>query len=535
MADESPLNTFDLSVVLPINDASPPFIFFQIFFTCNGVTFSSDQMNNAEDTLEWAQDELASFGTWTVVNNTLYLSDSLCGVGSIYLIVSAIDQGGSDAEGSMDIDDSSPVAILDIFGAGLIDVSVNHSRVTDSEWIANMLAIGFKYGDPFPDPISHWNHLIPSGGGDGYNILESEALLLGKTLATVQDGVGNETYGYDFIDGEYSDYLPLLGINETILSVNISTLLMQVIGTSPVNVAGIDFTDSYAEWEFFISIMAANGVTIRSIQLSTEMGISGQSLIVHAASDVKNICDVIIAYFRTNHPSFTIYSDAYQVDDTTNLLDDYNSTLATMDTEGARQYFQLNEDSYETTRERIYEFGGVLVKFRQQFPGKKMRIQQSIVKPDNPIRNKVGEGLAQAELWMHVIKENINQNGLVTDLTLYTTNRLIGATNNIHPLYYFTLLAAGMFHNDGMIEVDFENENLEVLGVVDGAEIRLYVINHSADFQSETIALNGTLVAYSTEAYYGDIYDSVANHYEAGGNAGTSVLFYPHSLTKIII
>lgn len=539
MPDESPLNTFDLSVVLPINDASPPFIFFQIFFNCNGINFSSDQLNNADDALEWAQDELASFGTWTVVNNTLYLSESLCGVGSINLIVSTLEQGDVDGAGSMDIDDSSPVAIDRILGGSFVDVSLNHARATDSFWKNEISQIRYKYADAYTDNINGMYHVKPAGGGDGYNMLASEVTALGKDIATYLGGVGNVTYGYDFFDGEFTVYVPQLGITEAILAVNLDSLLLQVVGTNPVNIAGISTTAMFAEWAFYISKLATAGVTVTSIQLGVEEGIALKQLITHSADDVKNISVVAINYFRANYPSLKLYSDAYEVNDESERLNNYNPTLATMDIDGARQYFQFQDtlNTYEKNRDRIYELGGVLTKFRQVFGvNRKVRFQQSVVKPGNPFEEKVGEGLIQMEFWMHVIKQNIQFGGMIDYLTGgYPPHRLMTKTNVIFPLLRFAQLGSGMFINNGMIEVDFDNDNLEVLGCKKGTGSELYIINTSEDFQSETISLNGTLVAYTLEAWYGGLTEDEASHYTASGNAGTSALLYPHSFTKISI
>lgn len=530
MADESLINTFTLSVKLPISDASPPDLFFKIHFNCNGIITISDAFASSADALSWAQEELPTFGTWSVSDNTLYLSDCLCGVGSLSLTVTSETQGDATA---MAIDDSSPQAISRILGFSVVDVSTNHQRSTDTVWQGEMLLCHWKYADAYADNITGGYHVKPLGGGDGYNILESEVVARGDTLANFLDGVGNETYGYDFFDGEFTAYVPAIAVTEAILSVNLESLLIQVIGTNPVDVGSIDFTDMYAEWNFYISELASVGVTVTSIQLDTELGIGNKSNIVHSANDVKNICVPVIAWFRTNHPTLTIYSDAYQVDDTTNLLPNYNSTLATLDTEGARNYFHFDEDSYEANRLRIYELSNFIVMFRQQFPGKKLRIQQSIVKPTTSIREKVGEGLIYAEWWMNVIKQNIEQSNLITFLTFYNASRLMSGQNVIFPALRFAQLASGMFINDGMIDVTFDNENLEVLGVKKGSGVEIYVINHSSDFQSEdAFTVNNVAKSVTYETYYGDIEADVANH-DTGG--GTGVLFYPHSLTKIVI
>lgn len=87
MADESPLNTFNLQVTLPIiEDVVSPPISFKIAFNCHGVAFQSPLLTSVEAALEWAQDDLEEFGTWSVEGNILYLADSLCGVGSIGVI-----------------------------------------------------------------------------------------------------------------------------------------------------------------------------------------------------------------------------------------------------------------------------------------------------------------------------------------------------------------------------------------------------------------------------------------------------------------
>lgn len=87
MADDCTFNTFNYNVALPIF----PDIFFKVIFNCNGVIMTSDVFDNSEDALAWAQEELPTFGTWSVVDDTLYLSDSLCSTGSLSYQVVELD------------------------------------------------------------------------------------------------------------------------------------------------------------------------------------------------------------------------------------------------------------------------------------------------------------------------------------------------------------------------------------------------------------------------------------------------------------
>ena len=81
--DESELNEYTLKVVLPVDDSSPPSTSFKVNFNCNGVKYISEEFDNVDDALAWAQDTLVLFGDWSLDGNTLILENSLCGVGSL--------------------------------------------------------------------------------------------------------------------------------------------------------------------------------------------------------------------------------------------------------------------------------------------------------------------------------------------------------------------------------------------------------------------------------------------------------------------
>lgn len=77
---------FTTSVVLPVPpvaEDSPPAeaeatVFFHVIYTCHGETFTSPDFSDVESALEWAEDELFSFGSWSLDGNTLTLSDAVC-------------------------------------------------------------------------------------------------------------------------------------------------------------------------------------------------------------------------------------------------------------------------------------------------------------------------------------------------------------------------------------------------------------------------------------------------------------------------
>src|SRR4029078_4748649 len=194
-------NTYNFSVALPVSLSSPSETSFTVTFFCNGVTTVSDELLSGDEALEWAQDVLGSYGTWTLVDNTLFLSGSTCSTGTLSAQSYPIE---AEEELILFLDNSSPQAIEDLFRGSSTGVSVNHQRVGDTTWLDAMSEIGFAYADQYTDPTTQWDHV--QAGGDGYNIRESEATARGKTPREVLDGVGDKTYGYDFFVDEYAEY-----------------------------------------------------------------------------------------------------------------------------------------------------------------------------------------------------------------------------------------------------------------------------------------------------------------------------------------
>lgn len=72
-------NTFDYSTILP--DGS-----FTLQFTCNGTTLTSGDtaFESWSDALQWAIDNWGGFGTWTLEEDVLRVSGTLCSVGALF-------------------------------------------------------------------------------------------------------------------------------------------------------------------------------------------------------------------------------------------------------------------------------------------------------------------------------------------------------------------------------------------------------------------------------------------------------------------
>lgn len=199
-------------------------------------TFPSDVVVYIDTNPNWVGTASSSSDLVTQLN--------LLGLGIFVLVGSDITAAGHhdygdmiqltgaavDPSGVMDLDISSPVAITDILGFSCRRMSQKQIRATDVDFLALMQPINWLFSDPWPDPHSQWYHVKPLGGGDGPNYLLSEAIARGKTLATVQDGIGDITYGWDwFID--YANTMQALSVTQGIVAVNLASLLIQQIKT----------------------------------------------------------------------------------------------------------------------------------------------------------------------------------------------------------------------------------------------------------------------------------------------------------------
>lgn len=523
MADESPLNTFTLSVKLPIDAASPPELFFKIVFNCNGVVTTSDAFASSADALQWAQDELPTFGTWSVSDDTLYLSDCLCGVGSLSVIVTSLDQGGDEGN-VLALDDSSPQAILDIWGLAAVDVSANKQRATDTAWKAKVSALTPLFVEPVTGTTSWWaKYMTPS---DGYNIQASEGLARTppQTLAQILDGIGNVTYGYGFFEDALG-YMKTFTPKPSII-VSLDLFRPMILGS---------YATTFGEIDYVVSKAASEGVTIRSFQLCYELGISDADDFFPTAASSQTATQTIGNYITANYPSIEWSIDAYPADDVTRHKPTLNSVQnAVTGNTMVRQYFQFDENltTYEQLRERVAEFPSMMSKFTQEFThGQKMRIAQSTFKIGNPFRAKFAEALVYAELIMNVINQNILYSNRIADFVQYNVSRLVESDADETASYQTLLKMRGAMNNDGKIEATFTNENLEILAVKSGSSAEIYILNHSSDFQSfDSVTLNGVAKNVTVNSDYNDPDAPTSNRYT---DAGTSVLLYPHSLTLV--
>lgn len=528
MADESPINTFSFSVKLPILIQSPPIIFFKVNIFCNGNTFTSPEFDNADDALDFVTENWSEFGDWDIDDDdVLNLTNSLCSTGRIW-----IDQFNESAEGDdgliLYLDSSSPQTINDIFGITFSDISVNNIRATDTTFVNHMIQCHPVFSDQFPDPEgAQWWHTT-SGTENGYGILASECAARGKPNPA--------TYAYSFIT-DYANTLQAIGITQTVLTVNLASLLIQVMGNArPINAGMISFTTFTTQFTYIKNLFTSKGITIRSVQLCTELGIGNQSDIVKESNDVKVVCDYVIDWLHTNYPAITsIVSDAYQADDLRPRLPDYQSTMNALNTSGVRNYFQFNDelDTYQKNRDRIAEFHDYVSTLKALFPSKTIHFRQAAVQIGNPMRSKVGDGLINFELFIRVVEENLTRGGLIHEWVVYNINRMINQSNVVFPLMAFVKLGRGIFDNDGKIEATLDDNDIVKIAVKNGLDIEVYLLNPTENFKTiSQTQLNGQVVSVLIESLYGEPEDTEQSEYTTSGN---EILLHPYSASKVTL
>lgn len=516
MADESALNTFTLSVDLPVF----PDIFFKVVFNCNGYTLISDEFNNGNDALAWAEDQLGDFGEWSLSGNTLGLFESLCGVGSLTTIASS--ESSEDSGLVLALDNSSPQAITDIYGLVAVDSSVNSEKGNDTDWQNKVELLSGLFIEPIAGSTSQWA-LYKAVGSDGYNIVLSEVTDRGEDIDTLLDGVGAVTYGYGFFEDALAYIQDLSPEPQIVITLN---LIRPVLNGT--------YTPTETEIDYCVSACAAAGVTIRCFQLCYELGLSSNDDVFTSASAISTATQTVATYIRTNYPTIKISADANNWDDTHLNWPTLNSLInAVTSIDYVREYFQFDLPTYAANRERITELPQMLNEFRDEFTnGQELRLAQSTFKTTNPLRNKVGEGLIYSEFLIEIIKENINSDGLIVDFAHYNLSRLVSGTGDLFAAYDFMVLMRGAMSNDGKIDYELDNEDLIILPVKSGLVAEVYIVNPTSDFvEIDSVTLNGVEKSVTVESYYGSPTTTDSSHFTDSGEA---ILLYPHSLTKVV-
>lgn len=449
--------------------------------------------------------------------------------------------------------------ITDILGASFIDVSTNGMRSLDPDWIAPNTACEWKYAEFVPDDTNHWNHIIASGG-DGYNFSEDEAQARTppKTIypsppgppypagGVVLQGVGGVTYGFDFFLDDFLVYVPMMGITEIVVDVNIEQLFLQIALGDVADIASIDYTVLYAELAHIVSATNSAGLVVRRFQLSTELGINNEDDIIHGAQDVIDVYTVVQAHIQSTYPGIPVTGDSYNLDEAPFHYSDYVTKLNGMVLDGHRQYFHFDDTllTFQQNIDRSDEFLNFVDLFTTSYTnGQKMCLMQSQFKQGNPMQLKCGAGLIHSILYMDVIEANSihgSTDPLITDFTFYNNNRLISGNNtlNIKPEMYFTQLIRGMFQGDGKAALTFtgitDSTSLRSMAVTKGDGAEVYIVNPlSGAVVIPSIALEGIATTVDTESYYGNPTSDTATH--STENSVSSVTLQPYSLTKITI
>lgn len=516
--------TYNYSVDLPIDSSSPPTTYFVITFNCNGVVFQSDQLNNSTDALAWVQDSLSEFGDWSLSGDTLIIENSLCSSASLS---TQSFESNSDADIILSLDSSSPETIVDIYGLAAVDVSVDGAKSSNTTWRNDVSQLQGLFVEPITGSTSQWA-LYKSSGSDGYNIVISEVNARGKNINTLLDGIGAKTYGYGFFEDALG-YIKLLSPKPKI--VVSFDLIRPVLNGS--------YAQTYSEVDYVVSACATAGVTIRCFQLCYEMGLKSNNDVFTSASAISIATQTVATYIHTHYPTIKISADA-------NNWDDENLNYPTLNTlinglsyiDYVRQYFQFDETltSYDLCRARIDDVPDMFTFFTSKFThSQKLRLAQSTFKTGNPLRLKVGEGLIYAELLIKLINENLKRSNLVIDFSHMNLSRLVSGSSVLYPAFYFMTLLRNAFLVNGKIEATYSDSDTEdsliTLGTLSSGKGIVYIINPNDNFVTiDSVKLNGVAKSVTISGYYGSPLSDTATNYIS---SGTSVLLYPHSLTKI--
>jgi hypothetical protein len=270
------------------------------------------------------------------------------------------------------------------------------------------------------------------------------------------------------------------------------------------------------------------------------MGISNQSNIILNENDYADVCAAVIAgWFIPNDPDTPRTADAYEVDDATRPLTNYNALNAALNVQSMKNYYPFSSSLavFATNVARADSLPDFLDLFEAEFPGKKLAIEQMTFSSGNVFRLKVGQGLLITKAIAIAIRENIARGNLISDLTIYNISQMIAGNGDTYPLLDFMQLAADLQDNLGVITVTIDPEmegaeNLYSFGVKTSTGVSVYVWN----LTEEPV----TLPSISIDA---EILDSVAavnlhglptdDTAQSEATATGSVIFQPYSLTKI--
>lgn len=442
----------------------------------------------------------------------------LCGVGTLKNIIIQ--------SGELLLNDSSPQPITDIYGVAAVDVSRNSERGNDLVFQGYLDDLNPIAVEPVTGTTAQWAmYKTPS---DGYNIVLSEVTTRGYDIATLLDGIGDETYGYGFFEDALAYISAITPQPEVIVTFNL--IRPPLLG---------NYTTTFAEIDYVVATCATAGVTIKFFQLCYELGNQTNDDVFTSGQDIADVTQDVADYIVLTYPTILISADAANWDDNNphfpTLSADINNVTGI---DFVRQYLFLRNPPNATFEQNMAytttAVDSMVTYFNSKFTnGQKLYLAQPNVYEDNPFRLKVGEALIYSKLIIDVVKKNVSDGDPISHFTHYNLSRMINGVNHRYAAYFFMVLMRGAMVNNGLISFTLNNADLSVLAVKKGTGAEIYIVNPTSNSVNiDAIKLNGVPKIVTVESYYGAPSTDTATY---NLTAGASVVLFPYSLAKIVI
>lgn len=499
-------------------------------------------MINDEDELLAALISLG-LGDWTIVGGELiYIGfhqfQGLIKIGDV-----------ASGPSYLQVQTTNPISMLNIYGSTAFDISLENTMVGNTDLIAKIAALNFRFLCWPTGAVINWTHYI-SGTGDGWNSLEADATDRGKDYTLVQGGDlynGGVPWGRDFM----VEFIYLINqlnalspghIAEVVIGVNIAFPLIP-FSNDTINFAGIDYDALKDEIALAAAKVATTTATIKILEFGMELITNSFSdlfvntggtltkaeilkellttkILTGVILGVPQYTDSIIEYTKDLLPSALISIDGRLWDDTTSHDDDWVGVLTAVDgIDCIRDYYQFKDGeavSYATVRKKIADRVDFWAYMEDtDHNGKKVFISQMTVKATSIIRNTVANGLLIAEMYMQMTRDNLDHDNKLVGMTHMNIKQLFDINDGYAlKVHYAFVKQLGEFFDNSQKLIAITgtdstiNNNLVLLAIKVDTEVRIAVLNPTAvDIEVTGLSVNGVLVEaadFSVDQNYAD-------------------------------
>lgn len=498
-------------------------------------------------------------GTWSLVGDVLTVT-------GYHVFEELFSTEHADTLSLLAIYTNSPVAMDNIYGGSLSDISIENSIVANETLIENIGNLGMTYLSTITGAVIQWLH-YPASTGDGWNSTPDDAVARGLDYTTQQGGDmynGGLPYGRDFFEDSLN-VINQLGITKIIVPINIIVPLLPY-SNALIDWDNVPLDNLITEIDNMIAKVTAiaPGAEIFLLELGMELKTNNfadltanpggaetttaevlAKLLEHTnASSATSILD----YLEAELPDAIICIDSKNWDETSPSGADMVSVLTPLSgIDAARNYWTYDKDNSATLQD-ARDFLATSQDFWDyvndgDYNGKDTYISQLVFKTNSALRSTVASGLVLAETYLRLTEENLDNGNKLKGCTYYNIKQLFSVNDDysLRAHYpFFKLLGTFFDDTQEKLTLYVYDAAIDAACIVKairvGSEIRIAVVNPT----ESTYSFDGLLIdgvapeTWSTaSAYSTDTTNPVTT--DTSSYSGTSLSIRPYSLTIITI